>query len=170
MKDANNTRKTDFTAIQHIANRIVNHDNDYISRLMAEAVKFQPFLASAIVGITRDFTSEESEEVVSLYLIAWGVFRQYPECREITVTQQKFEGIRNRNISMFKYLDKEDDARSFHEIVYTDHEKLSHGILMQYIAGCLRKVTPPGFEPRSSEPESDILSIELWGRFYGRQK
>lgn len=26
-------------------------------------------------------------------------------------------------------------------------------------------VTPPGFEPRSSEPESDILSIELWGRF-----
>ena len=25
-------------------------------------------------------------------------------------------------------------------------------------------VTPPGFEPESSEPESDILSIELWGR------
>ena len=23
-------------------------------------------------------------------------------------------------------------------------------------------VTLPGFEPRSSEPESDILSIELW--------
>lgn len=27
-------------------------------------------------------------------------------------------------------------------------------------------VTPPGFEPRSSEPESDILSIELWGRYF----
>jgi hypothetical protein len=26
-------------------------------------------------------------------------------------------------------------------------------------------VTPPGFEPRSSEPESDILSFELWGLF-----
>ena len=24
-------------------------------------------------------------------------------------------------------------------------------------------VTPPGIEPRSSEPESDILSIKLWG-------
>jgi hypothetical protein len=24
-------------------------------------------------------------------------------------------------------------------------------------------VTPPGFEPRSQEPESCILSIELWG-------
>ena len=30
--------------------------------------------------------------------------------------------------------------------------------------GTHKKVTPPGFEPRSSEPESDILSIELWGR------
>ena|GEM_PF-981585 len=27
-----------------------------------------------------------------------------------------------------------------------------------------REVTPPGFEPRSSEPESEILSIELWGQ------
>ncbi len=26
------------------------------------------------------------------------------------------------------------------------------------------KVTPPGFEPRSKEPESSILSIKLWGR------
>jgi hypothetical protein len=26
------------------------------------------------------------------------------------------------------------------------------------------KVTPSGFEPKSSEPESEILSIELWGR------
>ena len=25
-------------------------------------------------------------------------------------------------------------------------------------------VTPPGFEPRSKEPESSILSIKLWGR------
>ena len=25
-------------------------------------------------------------------------------------------------------------------------------------------VTPKGFEPISSEPESEILSIELWGR------
>lgn len=24
-------------------------------------------------------------------------------------------------------------------------------------------VTPSGFEPKSSEPESEILSIELWG-------
>ena len=29
-------------------------------------------------------------------------------------------------------------------------------------------VIPPGFEPRSSEPESDILSIELWDHFYLR--
>lgn len=26
-------------------------------------------------------------------------------------------------------------------------------------------VTPSGFEPKSSEPESDILSIELWSRY-----
>lgn len=27
-------------------------------------------------------------------------------------------------------------------------------------------VTPTGFEPISSEPESEILSIELWGPIY----
>ena len=26
-------------------------------------------------------------------------------------------------------------------------------------------VTPSGFEPKSSEPESEILSIELWGQW-----
>ncbi len=26
-------------------------------------------------------------------------------------------------------------------------------------------VTPSGFEPKSSEPESEILSIELWSLF-----
>ena len=26
-------------------------------------------------------------------------------------------------------------------------------------------MTPPGFEPRSKEPESSILSIKLWGRY-----
>ena len=26
-------------------------------------------------------------------------------------------------------------------------------------------VTPSGFEPKSSEPESEILSIELWSRY-----
>ncbi len=28
---------------------------------------------------------------------------------------------------------------------------------------CNSSVTPSGFEPKSSEPESEILSIELWG-------
>ncbi len=28
---------------------------------------------------------------------------------------------------------------------------------------CFINVTPSGFEPKSSEPESEILSIELWG-------
>ncbi len=28
-------------------------------------------------------------------------------------------------------------------------------------------VTPSGFEPKSSEPESEILSIELWSRYFG---
>ena len=27
-------------------------------------------------------------------------------------------------------------------------------------------VIPPGLEPRSSEPESDILSIELWDQMF----
>jgi hypothetical protein len=139
MKNTNITRKTDFTAIQYIASRIIKQDKVYIRMLLAEAVKCQPFLASAIVGITSDFSSAESEEVVSLYLIAWGVFRQYPGCREITVTQKKFEDTRKKNISMFEYLDKEDDSGFFDEIVQSDHEKLNHGILMQYIAGCLRK-------------------------------
>ena|GEM_PF-5498939 len=31
----------------------------------------------------------------------------------------------------------------------------------------LRYVTPPGFEPRSKEPESSILSIKLWGHSLG---
>ncbi len=36
----------------------------------------------------------------------------------------------------------------------TIYQLVSYGILI---------VTPTGFEPISSEPESDILSIELWG-------
>ena len=31
-------------------------------------------------------------------------------------------------------------------------------------------VTPPGFEPRSQEPESCILSVELWGRSISNYK
>lgn len=34
---------------------------------------------------------------------------------------------------------------------------------MPYKWLCFIKVTPSGFEPKSSEPESEILSIELWG-------
>ena len=30
----------------------------------------------------------------------------------------------------------------------------------------LLNVTPPGFEPRSKEPESSILSIKLWGQTF----
>src|SRR6056297_3312645 len=32
------------------------------------------------------------------------------------------------------------------------------------------RVTPPGFEPRSQEPESCILSVELWGRLFTANK
>jgi hypothetical protein len=138
MKKTNRTRTIDLTAIHHIASRIVNHDNDYISRLMEEFVIFQPILVSKIVNFSRDLSPEESEEVISLYLIMWGVFRQYPECRETTITQDHFESVRERNISMFKYLDKEDDAGFFGEIVRTDLKKLNHGILMQYTGGCLQ--------------------------------
>ena len=34
---------------------------------------------------------------------------------------------------------------------------------MSYSSVICVKVTPSGFEPKSSEPESEILSIELWG-------
>ncbi len=36
--------------------------------------------------------------------------------------------------------------------------------ILNYSSLSCVKVTPSGFEPKSSEPESEILSIELWGR------
>jgi hypothetical protein len=139
VKNKNITKKTDYTVIHHIATRIIKHDSDYISQLMAEIVKFQPFVASEIVGLSNELSLEESEEVISLYLIIWGVFRQYTECREIFVTQLQFESVKKRNLSMFKYLDGEDDTGLFGEIVRRDYEQMNYGILMEYIAGCLRK-------------------------------
>ena len=105
------------SSISQIARRVANDDMEYINRLMAESGKFQTVATSRTMAVVRNLDPDAAENVIALYLVVWGIYRQYPACCHTAVTQQQFERVQQRNISMFRYLEKEDDSGLFGEIV-----------------------------------------------------
>jgi hypothetical protein len=138
MKDTKDDIYKEFNAINDIAERIVNEDMPYIKMLMKEVVRCQPFYASTMADITKDLDIEESDDIMSLFLIVWGAFRKYPACMETAVGEEQFERVQQKNISMFRYLEKEEDTGLFDDIVYNDINRLDNGPLMSFISHCFR--------------------------------
>lgn len=138
MKETNANRLEDLKIIHHITERINNYDSDFISRLMSEATEKQTFFAFSIVQFTGDLEPKASEDILSLYLGVWGLFRNYPGCRQTAITRQQFERVQQKNISMFNYLDGEDDNKLFDQVVFDDHQRLKHNAVMQYVSHCFK--------------------------------
>lgn len=138
MKETNSSRLADYAILTRIAEEIINGDENHINGLIAEVVANQTFLASTIVNYTGTLEPEVSEDIFNLYLVVWGLYRHFPECRDTAITARQFERVQQRNISMFRYLDQEDDNGQFRDIVRDDHRRLNHGVLMQYISHCFQ--------------------------------
>jgi hypothetical protein len=138
MKDSKDVRFDELNTINAIAERIVTEDMPYIKLLMTEVVKYQPFFAASLVEIVKDLDDEESDDIMSLLLIVWGAFRRFPACLETAVEQEQFERVQQKNISMFRYLETEEDTRLFDDIVHNDINRLDNGPLMSFISHCFR--------------------------------
>lgn len=133
-----NGQSKNFTDIHPIAGRIINSDQDYLTALMKEMGREQPFFTSGMLESVSGLQPEETEDLLTLYLVVWGVYRQCTGCHQNAVTLQQYERVRKRNISMFNYLDKEDDSTLFGEVVRTDYQKLNYGQIMQYVSHCFQ--------------------------------
>ncbi len=157
MKETGTNHLQDIKTIHRIAERINNYDTDYISRLMSEAAGKQAYFAASVMQLTGDLEPEASEDMLSLYLAVWGLFLQYPGCCETEVTQQQFERVQQRNISMFNYLEEEDDIKLFGQVVHDDHKRLKNEAIMQYVSHCFQTL------PSLIQMEMNDYCVQLIG-------
>ena len=127
--------------IHNIAVRIVSQESIYADDLIKELNKVQPFLTLKIFESSKELDTEATEELLTLYLVVWEVYREFPGCHNEVITSQQYDQVKNRNISMFKYLNNEDDMAVFREIVSADNQKLNQADLMEYVSYCFQSLS-----------------------------
>lgn len=122
-----------------IARRVVTGDKEFISELMSETVRLQRYLVMVLMQLTENMESKAAEEVMSLYLVVWGTYRQVPACRGREITPSQFRRLQKHNISMLRYLDGEEDDEQFSDIVNHDRQGETGQCVMRYVAASMQE-------------------------------
>lgn len=132
-----NVTPGEFISVSSIADRIIKHDREYLSALMQELISLQPDFTAGMMESVTGLRPEETDDILTLYLVVWGFSRQFSSCRGQSVGHQQFDRVQKKNISMFRYLDQEDDLDLFGEIVYSDQNNPHFRLLMKFISDFL---------------------------------
>src|SRR5690554_7000414 len=76
-----------------IARRVVEGDTEYMGELMAESVRLQRYVVMVLMKLTENMESCAADDVMSLYLVVWGIYRQIPSCRGREITPEQFSRV-----------------------------------------------------------------------------
>ena len=93
--------------VSKIMQHVDSIDRKYINTSINEIYKRQPFINSLILGYRMDFNENEFEEITKLLLLIWEYFNDYKKIRKNKITEEQFERLQRRNISMLKYSEGE---------------------------------------------------------------
>src|SRR5690606_21110300 len=125
---------SDSSELYAVARRVVEGDTEYMGELMAESVRLQRYVVMVLMKLTENMESRAADDVMSLYLVVWGVYRQIPACCGREITPEQFDRVQKHNISMLRYLEGEEDEEQFAGIVRNDRQgDVSHAV-MQFVA------------------------------------
>jgi hypothetical protein len=131
----------EFSEINEIAQRILDREQEFIDELLDETAKSQPLMASSMMYFAEDMEPKEAAEVVSLFLVVWGIYRRFEACRRTPVTSKQFAGEQEKTFSMFNFLAGEDDTSMFEVIARDDYEGRTVPSMPGYIHHCFKTWT-----------------------------
>lgn len=100
----------DFTEAKQLAKvqiKIDKIDAKYVNEISDELLKKQPFFLAVLLSYRFDVTPLELEEIMKIYFLIWEYFRTNKKVQSEKVTQDRFEMIENKIISMLQYSEGE---------------------------------------------------------------
>jgi hypothetical protein len=128
----------EFSEINEIAQRILDREQEFIDELLDETAKSQPLMASSMMYFAEDMETKEAADVVSLFLVVWGIYRRFEACHRTPVTSKQFAGEQEKTFSMFNFLAGEDDTSMFEVIARDDYEGRTVPSMPGYIHHCFK--------------------------------
>lgn len=100
----------DFTEANQLAKvqiAIDKIDAKYVNLVSDEIFHKQPFFLTVLLGYRFDIEPLELEEIMKIYFLIWEYFRTNKNVQSKKVTQERFEMVEDKIISMLQYSEGE---------------------------------------------------------------
>jgi len=99
------------------------NDFDFANRSTEDIYQYQPFLLSVIMGYKMDLPPAPLDALVKLYIILWEYFKNEPNVRKVTITQQQYEKAEDSQVSKLQTLDRLTSAKQKETAIANDLNK-----------------------------------------------
>ncbi len=116
-----NFTENDYSETSELAGLITKIDAidaAYVNRVSDEIFKHQPFFLTVLLGYRADISMEELEEMMKIYFLTWEYFKSNQNLPKKKVTQNKFEKVQRKNMSMLRY--SEGESEKSRDKIYTN--------------------------------------------------
>jgi hypothetical protein len=109
------------------------NDFDFANRSTDDIYQYQPFLLSVIMGYKMDLPPAPLDALVKLYIILWEYFKNEPNVRKVTITQQQYEKAEDIQVSKLQTLDRLTSAKQKETAIANDLNKSASKALLALI-------------------------------------
>jgi len=120
--------------IRSIVDEMAQMDLSDVNRTMDDIARYQPFLISLSMGDRLDLKPEEWNEMVMIYILIWGYFKDNKDLRKKKLSKELFQKKQDKNIKFLQYLSKEDDTNEILKVTHLDLDNMQAKYLFSYIS------------------------------------